>query len=155
MKWFFFYFFYSCLKLMCRSYVDCLFNIVIILFFCRWVKRFFFNPTKNKKIHFLNSYKYSLTLCVIIFGFVDSIQITRYPNQKSNENFLLFSGGRFCSFSPCIEQSQRVCEVLESSGFVEIQSMEVLQTEDMVRTKQIPIMDLEFVKHKVRSINNL
>lgn len=62
-----------------------------------------------------------------------------------------FSGGRFCSFSPCIEQSQRCCEILETSGFVEIQSMEVLQTEDMVRTKQIPVMDLEFVKHKVRA----
>lgn len=79
----------------------------------------------------------------------------KWRGSKPNWQISLFSGGRFCSFSPCIEQSQRCCEILETSGFVEIQSMEVLQTEDMVRTKQIAVMDLEFVKHKVRSINKL
>ncbi|XP_055853337.1 tRNA (adenine(58)-N(1))-methyltransferase catalytic subunit TRMT61A [Episyrphus balteatus] len=58
------------------------------------------------------------------------------------------SGGRFCSFSPCIEQSQRCCEKLQELGFTEIQSLEVLQSEDTVRTKNIPVMDLEFLKHK-------
>lgn len=58
------------------------------------------------------------------------------------------SGGRFCSFSPCIEQSQRCCEALQKLGFTEIQSLEVLQSEDTVRTKNIPVMDLEFLKHK-------
>lgn len=72
-------------------------------------------------------------------------------DPTNDDVFSFFLGGRFCSFSPCIEQSQRCCEILETSGFVEIQSMEVLQTEDMVRTKQIAVMDLEFVKHKVRS----
>ncbi|KAJ6638937.1 tRNA (adenine(58)-N(1))-methyltransferase catalytic subunit TRMT61A [Pseudolycoriella hygida] len=59
------------------------------------------------------------------------------------------SGGRFCSFSPCIEQSQRCCEALALHGFVEIQSMEILQIEDVVKIKTIPVLDLEFVKHKV------
>lgn len=58
------------------------------------------------------------------------------------------SGGRFCSFSPCIEQSQKCCETLEANGFIEIQSMEILQVEDIVKTKNIPIMDLEYLKHK-------
>lgn len=60
------------------------------------------------------------------------------------------SGGRFCSFSPCIEQSQRVCEELQKLGFTEIQSLEVLQSEEIVKIKNVPIMDLEFVKIKVR-----
>lgn len=64
--------------------------------------------------------------------------------------FICFLGGRFCSFSPCIEQTQRVCETLEKLGFVDIQSMEILQVEDIVKTKSIPVLDLEFVKHKVR-----
>lgn len=59
-------------------------------------------------------------------------------------------GGRLCSFSPCIEQSLRVCEALEQHGFVDVLNLEVLQIEDVVRTKNVPVMDLEFVKHKVR-----
>ncbi|XP_055604342.1 tRNA (adenine(58)-N(1))-methyltransferase catalytic subunit TRMT61A [Uranotaenia lowii] len=58
------------------------------------------------------------------------------------------TGGRLCSFSPCIEQSMRVCEALEQHGFVDIQNLEVLQIEDVVRTKNVPVMDLEFLKHK-------
>lgn len=45
------------------------------------------------------------------------------------------SGGRFCSFSPCIEQTSAVCENLEKFGFIEIQSMEVLQAESIVKTR--------------------
>lgn len=63
------------------------------------------------------------------------------------------SGGRFCSFSPCIEQSQRCCEALQESGFVEIQSMEVLQIEDNVKTRNVPLLEFEFVKHKVSAIS--
>lgn len=62
---------------------------------------------------------------------------------------LYFTGGRFCSFSPCIEQTQRVCETLQTNGFEDIQSMEILQIEDIVKTKVVPIMDFEFLKHKV------
>uniref|UniRef100_A0A1A9WF52 tRNA (adenine(58)-N(1))-methyltransferase catalytic subunit TRMT61A n=1 Tax=Glossina brevipalpis TaxID=37001 RepID=A0A1A9WF52_9MUSC len=57
-------------------------------------------------------------------------------------------GGRFCSFSPCIEQSQRCCEALKEHGFTEIQSLEILQQENQVKTKTLPVINLDFVKHK-------
>lgn len=70
-----------------------------------------------------------------------------------NMNFIfsshMFLGGRFCSFSPCIEQVQRCCETLEQNGFDEIQTMEILQIEDYVKTKLINVLDLDFVKTKV------
>lgn len=64
--------------------------------------------------------------------------------------FVFLTGGRFCSFSPCIEQSQRCCIALQEQGFTEIQSYEVLQQEDIVKTKTFPVMNLEFLKHKVK-----
>lgn len=67
---------------------------------------------------------------------------------------LMYPGGRFCSFSPCIEQSQRCCEALQENGFVEIQSMEVLQMEDVVKVKNVPLLEFEFVKHKVSKIRD-
>lgn len=59
------------------------------------------------------------------------------------------AGGRFCSFSPCIEQVQRCCEALQQNNFTEIQTMEILQIEEYVKTKVINVLDLEFVKTKV------
>uniref|UniRef100_A0A2M4CTN8 tRNA (adenine(58)-N(1))-methyltransferase catalytic subunit TRMT61A n=1 Tax=Anopheles darlingi TaxID=43151 RepID=A0A2M4CTN8_ANODA len=60
-------------------------------------------------------------------------------------------GGRLCSFSPCIEQSMRVCEALAEHGFIEVQNLEVLQIEDIVRTRNVPVMELEFLKTKKTS----
>lgn len=57
-------------------------------------------------------------------------------------------GGRFCAFSPCIEQVQATCVQLEKNGFLEVQTIEILQTELIVKEKYIPIMDFEFVKTK-------
>ncbi|XP_003436673.2 tRNA (adenine(58)-N(1))-methyltransferase catalytic subunit TRMT61A [Anopheles merus] len=57
-------------------------------------------------------------------------------------------GGRICSFSPCIEQSMRVCEALGKCGFIEVQNIEVLQVEDCVRTRNVPVMELDFLKTK-------
>ncbi|XP_030376377.1 tRNA (adenine(58)-N(1))-methyltransferase catalytic subunit TRMT61A [Scaptodrosophila lebanonensis] len=59
---------------------------------------------------------------------------------------LKLSGGRFCSFSPCIEQSQRCINALSKLGFNEICSMEVLQQENVVKTRTVPVIDLEFLK---------
>lgn len=57
-------------------------------------------------------------------------------------------GGRFCSFSPCIEQVQRTCLTLEEHGFEELSTMEVLQTEIKVTKRNIPVRDLGFLKFK-------
>ncbi|XP_047508430.1 tRNA (adenine(58)-N(1))-methyltransferase catalytic subunit TRMT61A [Pieris napi] len=57
-------------------------------------------------------------------------------------------GGRFCSFSPCIEQVQRTCEALSQHGFQDISTMEVLQTELKVSRRTVPVRDLTFLKQK-------
>ncbi|XP_013186216.2 tRNA (adenine(58)-N(1))-methyltransferase catalytic subunit TRMT61A [Amyelois transitella] len=57
-------------------------------------------------------------------------------------------GGRFCSFSPCIEQVQRTCLALQQHGFQELSTMEVLQTEIKVSKRTVPVRDLSFLKHK-------
>ncbi|KAL5274708.1 TRMT61A family protein [Megaselia abdita] len=72
------------------------------------------------------------------------------PDKAVSHAFkaLKSSGGRFCSFSPCIEQTQKVCEELQKHGFTEIQSMEILQSEEIVKMRSVQIMDLDFVRTK-------
>lgn len=48
------------------------------------------------------------------------------------------SGGRICSFSPCIEQVTRTCEVLESLGLQELLTLECLAREFQVKTISLP-----------------
>lgn len=60
----------------------------------------------------------------------------------------LKSTGRFCGFSPCIEQSQATCEELEKFGFFEVHTIELLQSELIVKEKHIPVIDVSFVKTK-------
>lgn len=43
----------------------------------------------------------------------------------------------------------RVCDALAEHGFIEVQNLEVLQIEDIVRTRNVPVMELEFLKTKV------
>jgi tRNA (adenine57-N1/adenine58-N1)-methyltransferase catalytic subunit len=57
-------------------------------------------------------------------------------------------GGRFCGFSPCIEQTQGTCVKLEKCGFTEIQTMEILQSELIIKDKYIPTMEFDFLKTK-------
>ncbi|CAN0398210.1 tRNA (adenine(58)-N(1))-methyltransferase catalytic subunit TRMT61A isoform X1 [Lampetra fluviatilis] len=52
------------------------------------------------------------------------------------------SGGRLCSFSPCIEQVQRTCQALAGLGFVEPSTLEVLLRPLDVRTINLPVPDL-------------
>ncbi|XP_077286104.1 tRNA methyltransferase 61 [Arctopsyche grandis] len=58
------------------------------------------------------------------------------------------SGGRFCSFSPCIEQVQRTCSTLTDSGFQELKTLEVLQTEYKIASRPISVRELDFIKLK-------
>ena len=58
------------------------------------------------------------------------------------------SGGKLCSFSPCIEQVQRTCTNLSSKGFIELNTFECLQREVNVQYKNLPILDLECLKYE-------
>ncbi|KAM5240087.1 tRNA (adenine(58)-N(1))-methyltransferase catalytic subunit TRMT61A isoform 2-T3 [Hipposideros larvatus] len=55
---------------------------------------------------------------------------------------LKVEGGRFCSFSPCIEQVQRTCQALVAGGFSELSTLEVLPQVYNVRTVSLPAPDL-------------
>lgn len=61
----------------------------------------------------------------------------------------VFVGGRFCSFSPCIEQVQRCHLELRKHGFKDIQCLELLQREHIVKTKSLKTINLDYLKEKV------
>ena len=81
--------------------------------------------------------------CIVPYSIVNNSYLPAFTL------FFLLLGGRICSFSPCIEQSMRVCEALGKCGFIEVQNIEVLQVEDCVRTRNVPVMELDFLKTKV------
>jgi len=51
------------------------------------------------------------------------------------------TGGRLCSFSPCVEQVQRAIAVMEAQGFKEITTMECLIREFQVRKISLPVFE--------------
>uniref|UniRef100_H2Z0U5 tRNA (adenine(58)-N(1))-methyltransferase catalytic subunit TRMT61A n=1 Tax=Ciona savignyi TaxID=51511 RepID=H2Z0U5_CIOSA len=59
-------------------------------------------------------------------------------------NALKKSGGRLCSFSPCIEQVQRTCSALrqKGSGFRDIQIFELVRRSSNVKRIFVPMADL-------------
>lgn len=58
------------------------------------------------------------------------------------------TGGRLCSFSPCMEQVQKTCEALRKCGFQEVATLECLLREFQVRK----ISMLEFDPTRVSKI---
>ncbi|XP_014242755.1 tRNA (adenine(58)-N(1))-methyltransferase catalytic subunit TRMT61A [Cimex lectularius] len=52
-------------------------------------------------------------------------------------------GGRFCSFSPCIEQVQRTCTALTDAGYTEIRTLECIQREIAVNRRNLPVLSLD------------
>lgn len=55
-------------------------------------------------------------------------------------------GGKICTFSPCIEQVQKSCDVLRDLHFVEIQILEIIQTQYSVQTRSLPVLKLDYLK---------
>lgn len=65
-------------------------------------------------------------------------------------------GGRLCSFSPCIEQVSRTCDVLRASGLTEIITLECLNREfqaKFIQANIVPVgyMDYNFSEEKQHS----
>jgi len=52
------------------------------------------------------------------------------------------TGGRVCSFSPCIEQVQRTCDVMRKHRFCEIKTVECLLRPFNIRTLPVPEANL-------------
>lgn len=78
-----------------------------------------------------------------------------YNNYVDHYNYFFHSsGGKLCSFSPCIEQVQRTCLKLTDLGFVYINTYECLQEELSVQYKILPVLDLDCLKNKVSITSN-
>ena len=66
-----------------------------------------------------------------------------------NQNNYNSTGGKLCSFSPCIEQVQRTCTKLSSVGFIGIETYECLQRELTIVQKNLFVLDLTSCVNKV------
>jgi len=54
-------------------------------------------------------------------------------------------GGRFCAFTPSVEQVQKVCDVLRSLGFSEIQTVECRERPYQARSVEVETHDIDFL----------
>lgn len=58
--------------------------------------------------------------------------------ESAAKAFKCSSGGRLCSFSPCMEQVQKTCLALQSQGFVDITTCECLERPFEVKRVSVP-----------------
>ncbi|KAF2364833.1 tRNA (1-methyladenosine) methyltransferase catalytic subunit Gcd14 [Trinorchestia longiramus] len=57
-------------------------------------------------------------------------------------NAIKTTGGRICSFSPCIEQVSRSCEVMRQLGLQNVTTLEVLTRELQVKQAEMPVIEI-------------
>ncbi|XP_071832683.1 tRNA (adenine(58)-N(1))-methyltransferase catalytic subunit TRMT61A-like [Apostichopus japonicus] len=60
-------------------------------------------------------------------------------------------GGRICSFSPCIEQAQRTCQILFDIGFCEVKTVECLLRPYDIRFTSLPEPNFGFPLQKAKA----
>ncbi|KAJ3632109.1 hypothetical protein Zmor_022090 [Zophobas morio] len=53
------------------------------------------------------------------------------------------SGGRFCGFSPCVEQVQKTCEALKKFGFTDLYTCETLERKFRVAQHEIRVFEFD------------
>ena len=58
---------------------------------------------------------------------------------KHAKDAIKVTGGRLCSFSPCIEQVQKTCQELKKAGFTEVSTLEYLNREFQVSSSVLII----------------
>ncbi|KAA0202054.1 hypothetical protein HAZT_HAZT000622 [Hyalella azteca] len=66
-------------------------------------------------------------------------------------NAVKLNGGRICSFSPCIEQVSRTCELMRSLGLQNVTTLEVLTRELQVLHSDMPVIDITPVSQLTKS----
>lgn len=85
----------------------------------------------------IQSVKESLKVC-------NYSTILLYPRELMLCEHVQVTGGKFCSFSPCIEQVQRTCFQLNEFGFVDIQVMECLQRNYDIKSHILTVPNVGF-----------
>ena len=73
--------------------------------------------------------------------------------RATNTILTQVSGGRFSSFSPCIEQVQRTCIKLEEVGFVDIQVMECLQRTYDIKSHTLTVPNVGYSSGEASSVD--
>jgi len=75
---------------------------------------------------------------------------------KHAKKALKRSGGRVCSFSPCIEQVQKTCQEFKKEGFTEVSTLECLNREFQVRRITLPVFEpsLDPLSSRKRKLEN-
>ncbi|KAL0487392.1 hypothetical protein AKO1_000764, partial [Acrasis kona] len=81
-------------------------------------------------------------------GSIDAIFLDLPKPHECIQNVdrLLRKGGRFCGFSPCIEQIQKTADALRKNDFIEIRTFEVLNKVYREEKVNFQVPDFTFIK---------